>query len=152
MYIIFTTYLFCNLLEYILHKVSHNRHFKYLYNSHHYHHVVEFPPHKLVDNNIEYRSFIYNEYLHVSTILWIISYIYLDLYQFTEFFIESIIYLLCCDYLHSSYHRDNSYLEKCNWFKKKKKLHLLHHKKTVHNFNLFDNTSDKLLNTFKSVD
>ena len=149
MYIIFVIYCICNILEHILHKLSHNKNIYYLYNPHHYHHVVEYPPSKLVNNEVKYRSFIYNEYLHISIFLWIISYIYLDSITFIIFLIESSIYLFLCDYLHSSYHKNNSYLEKYLWFKKKKELHLLHHKKTVYNFNLFDNTSDKFLHTFK---
>ena len=142
------TYIICNMVEYGLHLLSHNRNIKYLYKSHHYHHTVQFPPHNLVNNDIRYNSIIYNEYLHISCIIWIISYIILPLYIYSIFFIESCVYLYFANLLHECYHMSNSYFEKYKWFQRKKQLHLQHHIKTVHNFNLFDNSSDKVFKTF----
>ena len=55
-----------------------------------------------------------------------------------------------CDILHTSYHKNNSIFERFKWFQKKKKDHLLHHRITCYNFNLFDNTSDKFMNKYKN--
>lgn len=142
-------YFFCNLFEHFVHSLSHNRNIKFLYNSHHYHHTVEFPPSKLVNNDHVYRSAIYNEYLQICSIIWVFSYYILSIQLFYLFFIESFAYLYTCDILHTSYHKNNSMFERFEWFQKKKREHLLHHKITCYNFNLFDNTGDKLMNKYK---
>ena len=54
------------------------------------------------------------------------------LYYFKIIFTETLIYAISIDRLHTYYHLNNSPLEKYGWFRRKKELHLLHHKKTHH--------------------
>ena len=142
-------YLCLNILEYTLHNLSHNINMKYLYNWHHYHHAVEFPLTRLINNNHTYNSIYKNRYLHCSIAICPLLYYLLELRYFLFIMVEITLYLMVVDYFHSSYHKDNSYLEQFKWFKYKKKMHLLHHKQTRFNFNLIDNTTDKLVNTYK---
>jgi len=141
-------YYFCNLSEYVLHKLSHNKNIKFLYKPHHHHHITEFPPNKLINNDHKARNIIYNEYLQICILIWIISYNLLQSDIFSILLIESFIYIYMCNLLHDSYHKDNTFFENFEWFKHKKQLHLIHHKKTYNNFNLFDNSCDKLINTY----
>ena len=144
------TYLSCNLIEHTLHRLSHNRHIPLLYKWHHYHHTVEFPPYRLINNNHKYDSIIYNYYLYIVIIIYLFTYLIInDWYIQTIIYVEGTLYMHFANLLHESYHRDNSFFERFGWFQKKKKLHLLHHIKTTRNFNLFDNTTDKMVNTFK---
>ena len=147
--IMITTYYFFNFAEYILHKISHNRNYGGLiYRWHHKHHIIEFPPHKLTKDVYPDSPKYENIYAYFLIAWWIALYNIVSLYYFKIIFIETLIYAMCIDRLHTYYHLNNSPLEKYEWFRKKKELHLLHHKKTHHNFNLVDFTTDKLLETY----
>ena len=147
--VVLTTYYFFNISEYILHKISHNRNYGgIIYRWHHKHHVIEYPPHKLTKDVQPYSPKYENIYVYFLITWWIALYNIVSQYYFTIIFTETLLYALCIDRLHTYYHLNNSPLEKFKWFQKKKELHLLHHKKTYHNFNLIDFTSDKLLETY----
>ena len=49
-----------------------------------------------------------------------------------------------------SYHLNDSIFEKYEWFQRNKLLHHKHHMKTYRNYNLIDNTSDKLHKTYSN--
>ena len=146
------TYFCCNIVENILHKLSHYKFVPLLYKWHHYHHTIEFPVSKLINNNHTNNSIIYNYYLYIAIIILLLSIIIIkDTKIILLVYTESSIYMYVANLLHESYHKNNTFLEKYKWFRDKKKLHLLHHRQTTHNFNLFDNTSDKIYNTFKNI-
>jgi len=149
-FLFINTYYFINLGEYILHKISHNKNFGFLYKWHHYHHVIEFPYYQLTTDIYPQTNKLENIYIYFIILWWIVMYYILEFYYFNILFIESLIYVIWIDKMHESYHLNNSIFEKFEWFRKKKELHLLHHKKTFLNLNLFDFTSDKLLKTYEN--
>ena len=148
--LIVSIYYFINISEYILHKLSHN--YKYggvIYNWHKKHHTIEFPLKNLTRN--EYPKIIpryQNIFIYFILIWWILMYSILERYYFNILFIESSIYFVVIDKLHESYHLNNSIFEKYEWFRKKKRIHLLHHIKHNKNFNLVDLTGDKINITY----
>lgn len=144
------TYFICNFIEYGLHKLSHNPKIPLLYKWHHYHHTHEFPPYKLVNNNHINKSIIYNYYVYIVLLIHLLTYCLISSIQVKLIiYVESTIYMYIANKMHNSYHKDDTWLEQFQWFQRKKSLHLYHHIKTTSNFNLFDNTTDKLKKTFK---
>ena len=75
----------------------------------------------------------------------------LRFYYFIIFTVYSSLYLYGMNYLHIQYHLKDSYLEKYNWFKKNKKLHMIHHIKYKKNMNILDHTSDKINGNYLSI-
>ena len=150
--LIINTYYFINLGEYILHYISHSpKYGSIIYKWHRDHHVIEFPPSKLTKdiypNTIPRYQ---NIYLYFIILWWMMMYHILPFYYFKILFIESSIYFVIIDRLHTSYHLNDSIFERSKWFREKKRLQLLHHKKTLYNLNLLDFTSDKLLKSYKN--
>jgi len=148
-----------NFIEYVLHRLSHNKKWGgYIYKYHIEHHKVTYPIHKLLDKapyktNSEY--FYFNRgtvaFMPITIILLYGIYYTLPLTWSIIILPESTALLLLSDYLHQQYHIDGSWLEKYNWFLSKRKYHLLHHNKMTKNFSLGGLTYsiDKVLNTFE---
>jgi len=148
--LLITTYYFLNFAENILHKLAHSRKYgNILYRWHKYHHIIEFPPNELTKDIYPSTHKYENIFIYFAIVWWIFMYQYLEFYYFKILLSESILYMICIDRLHTYYHLNNSILERFKWFRKKKELHLLHHKKTYLNFNLYDFTSDILLQTYR---
>ncbi|MBD23786.1 MAG: hypothetical protein CMG46_02085 [Candidatus Marinimicrobia bacterium] len=146
---IICTYHIFNILEYILHKLSHKKYMGRLYRWHHIHHTKEFPVTKLVNNEFISPPIYENIFLQIALIILIGIYPLLTSVLYSIISIEVLLLIKVDDYLHMAYHRDNSYLERYNWFRYAKHQHHLHHINTRHNFNIFNNNCDILLNTIK---
>ena len=111
LFIIIINYHIFNILEYFLHKASHDIRFRRLYNWHKYHHTVEFPPCRLIYNNHTGPPIYENVFLQIALCFLAILYFLLSRDIYYIVFSETILLMKVDDYLHTSYHKDNSYLE-----------------------------------------
>eukprot|EP01084_Bolivina_argentea_P013638 25594_1 len=66
------------------------------------------------------------------------------------FVVESFMYLYCSDYMHQSYHIDGCWMEKYEWFTKRRYFHFYHHYHMNMNMSLggFDSTVDRIMKTY----
>jgi len=139
--------LLLNMIEYTVHCLSHNPKIKFLYNSHHSHHL-SYPPKKLTcekyDKNVEDTRL---PYLIIIFISYLFCYYLFTLYHFLIFISETTIYFFIANTLHNSYHLDNSFLERFQWFRYLKRLHHIHHIEVYHNLNITIPISDKINHT-----
>lgn len=142
-----------NLIEYFLHSLSHNNKI-YSYKIHKKHHTIHYPVKKLIQKSpykTDIHKYIFPDGFLANGIpfLGILMLNYLLLGNSSH---NINIWLLIdgyiSDYIHTEIHTENSWLEKYNWFKKKRELHLLHHKNIKENINIMTNIYDKLFNTY----
>lgn len=144
--IIFLTINFCalNLIEYFIHKLSHN--YKYggiLYKIHHKHHTIDYPPNQLTvkkydENSPDTRG----PNIMFGIFYYFIIYHFLPLYYYILFVIQTTIFVYFMNMIHNYYHLEHSFLEKYNWFKEKKRLHHIHHINTYKNLGISFNYVD----------
>ena len=146
--VIVNTFFFMNLIEYILHKLSHNPKIKILYNIHRKHHSIEFPPSRLTCNKYPLDDHLKNPFIYITIVIWIILYNIISYYTFSIIFIESLIYTFTINFLHQAYHLNDSWLDKYKWFKYRKRIHHIHHLRTKKNLNLVVFTGDMIFNTY----
>ena len=141
-------FLLLNMIEYTIHKLSHYPKIKFLYNSHHSHHL-NYPPNKLTleknDENVEDTRL---PYLIILVTSYLFCYYLLTFYHFLIFISETTLYFVMANTLHNSYHLDGSFLERFTWFRYLKRLHHIHHIEVYHNLNITFPISDKIYATF----
>jgi hypothetical protein len=149
-FISLVSYYFFNISEYLLHELSHSiKYGGYMYEWHHKHHVIEYPPNRLVSKGYSSSPY-YENFYSYFILLWIFTiYQFMNPYYFKLLSCEVVSYGFIVDQLHQQYHLEKSILEGFKWFQKKKANHLLHHKQMHLNYNIMDNTSDKIFNTYK---
>ena len=142
-------------IEYSLHKIGHNYKLNsYIYKIHMNHHKKYYPISKLIDKEPYKTGYIYNipdGFLAYGPSLFLILsllYFFFDVYTYQIFVSEILFFASLSDYIHTEIHIDGSWLEKYEWFLKKRNLHLLHHKKLNMNINIIDHTFDKLKGTY----
>jgi hypothetical protein len=150
-------YILYNIIEYSLHKLSHNAKYGgFIYSYHRKHHTKHYPITKLIDKppyKTDTKFYILTDGLiaHSVPITFIIVTLYnlLNKYVFLNLSFHILLNAYISDYIHTEIHIEGSWLEKYTWFQNKRKIHLLHHKYTTKNMNVIDNTMDKLLNSYK---
>ena len=147
-----------NFVEYLLHTLSHSYNYgTYIYKLHKKHHTIHYPITKLMSIS-PYKTNYYLYILSDGTIahgLPVLGIIYLNYKLLNyEIFINISCWLIInayfSDYLHTEIHTQNSWLEKYEWFQKKRDLHLIHHKKTSKNINMMCSFIDKIFNTYEN--
>jgi len=125
-----------NIIEYYVHKLSHNPKFKILYNDHHLHHL-EYPPSRLT---IKKNTITMSDTRKVYIISYVISIILLSKVLSYDYFMiliqESTIYGMIINILHNCYHLEDSRIHKYAWFKRLQENHHNHHREPHKNFNL----------------
>jgi len=115
------------------------------------HHKIYYPVSKLIDKKPYKTGYIYNipdGLLAYGPSLFLILSLLYFLFDFYTLVSEILLFAFLSDYIHTEIHIDGSWLEKYEWFLKKRKLHLLHHKKFMKNMNIIDHTFDKLKGTY----
>ena len=134
---------FLNFSENFVHQLSHDKNYKWLYNDHHRHHVVDYPPSRLVRSD-HVESITKVPYLVIISTGYLFFYFIFNSYYYILFITHCSLYFMVISTLHSHYHLKDSPLERFDWFMRRRKLHHIHHLKTHKNFNLIFFTSDKL--------
>ena len=118
------------------------------------HHKKYYPISKILDIKPYKTGYTYNisdgMIAYGPSILFIFMIMYFMFHFNTYLIIVSEIILLAyiSDYIHTEIHIYGSWLEKYDWFIKKRKLHLIHHKKMNKNINIIDHTLDKVFNSY----
>ena len=143
-----------NLFENLIHKFTHCRYNSYLKYYHSKHHKISYPLNKLLD----YSPYKYESYAFLIFGPYMVSYagILYYIFDWDSYIIiitENVILLFISDHLHSNYHIKDSYLEKYNWFLKRRELHLNHHKNINTNYSLGGLTYifDKYFKTYNNI-
>ena len=145
------SYFLYNSIEYFLHSLGHNYKFNnYIYSLHKKHHLL-YSGKKFLSQR--YRTE-YKYYLSDGTRAHIIPFssIIMLIYKLTNDYyliINICFFTYISEYLHTHIHTQNSWLEKYEWFMKKRKKHLIHHKFTNKNINILDNNLDILFHTYR---
>ena len=146
-FIIFNYYFF-NFIEYSVHQLAHSKKYGgFLYKEHYIHHKI-FPPKKLMVKDSSQMESTDKSFSFIILCIYGLSYKVLETYYLYLFTINSIIYVTIIVQLHKHYHLINSPLDTFEWFKKRKELHHIHHRKKYNNYNLVFFTSDKIKKTY----
>ena len=154
-----TWYLY-HLIEYYLHKLGHNRNYgSYIYKIHTDHHKIHYPISKLMDTKPYRTGYTYSipdgmfaygpPFIVLLSSLYFCVDICIELSTYVTIVFELLLLAYLSDYIHTEIHTDGSWLEKYYWFKRKRELHLLHHKKVIKNMNIIDHTFDKVNDSYK---
>lgn len=146
-----------NIIEWLLHMLSHSRInlplFKQLHDVHMNHHRVHYP----VSNLLKAPPYQDGSGMTVFGPLFIflaLGAFYVLPYRYAWIFdVEALIILSISTYMHDAFHIKGHYLEKYNWFLKRRALHFYHHGHLKNNMSLsgIDNTMDKCMKTYVQV-
>ena len=157
-YITLITWYFCNLMDWLLHTMSHIQTklplLKTIHHIHMTHHKVHYPITKLL------RAKPYmsggGELAFGPIIALIYGVIYMSFpFRFSWLVIlESTLFLFVSDQLHVQYHLQGSYLERVGWFQRRRERHFWHHKHLRENMSLggIDPVFDHLFKTYHEVE
>lgn len=151
-----STYYLYHFTEYMIHRISHIQHpLNILYLNHKRHHIEHYSYKKPLDfAPFKCDSFLYipqSILVNGPIILFLYYLIYLFINDYYKFIVTEInILLFISDYIHTQIHIKDSPLEKYQFFKRCRKVHLLHHKNFTKNFSFsgYDNTFDIIFNTY----
>lgn len=156
LYSIIPSYIYYNIFEYFLHSLGHNSKYGlYIYKYHKKHHKIHYPANKLLDYKpykTDYKFNLFSDGLVAYSLpilfLGFVNYKVLDYESFVNLSINLFIFTYLSDYLHTEIHTKDSWLEKYEWFLKKRKIHFLHHKNVKKNKNVLNLKIDKFMNTY----
>ena len=152
------TWYFCNLLDWSLHTMSHIPTklpiIKTIHRIHMAHHKVHYPITKLLRTK-PYMSG--GGDLAFGPIIALISgiiYMLLPLKFYLVVLLESTLFIFVSDHLHVQYHLKGSYLERFDWFQRRRQRHFWHHKHLRENMSLggIDPVFDHLFKTYREVE
>lgn len=151
------TWYFCNLMDWLLHTMSHMPTrlpvLKTIHRIHMTHHKIHYPITKLL------RPEPYNSgggelaFGPIIAIIYGIIYILLPVRIAWVVLLESTLFLLASDRLHVEYHVQGSYLERFDWFLRRRERHFWHHKHLRENMSLggIDPVFDHVFKTYREV-
>jgi len=155
-FVIFTWYI-VNGIEWVLHMLSHSRiklpFFRNLHDIHMKHHKVHYPvKHLLKPGPYEDGGGIM-VYGPLVLLLAITAFVILPFRYAVIFDVEALTVLSVSTYLHDSFHIEDHWLERYDWFLKQRALHFYHHGHLKKNMSLsgIDTTMDKCMRTFVPV-
>lgn len=127
-------------LEWVIHKLAHNKHYGGLlfatHKGHHKlysgHNLVMDPPYQGSNGDIIFIPWVAS--------IWISAYISFTLYFTCVFIIQTSFLMWISNYIHEQIHIKNSWLETnkitAYWFAFAKQKHFIHHRHTQHNMSL----------------
>ena len=127
-------------IEWILHKLAHNRKWGgEIYRIHIKHHnkycrgsLIQDGPYVGADGEKAFGLWVF--------LIWVVVYIIFDIRISAVFIIESFILMIVSNHLHEEFHVKNSWLEQNrftrNWFLHRREQHFLHHYKPSVNLSL----------------
>ena len=157
-FVTIATWYFCNLMDWILHTMSHIPSklpiLKTIHHIHMTHHKMHYPitkllqpvPYKSGGGEIAFGPIIF--------LLFFIIYFVLPIRISVVVILEATIFLLISDRLHVEYHLKGSYLERFEWFMRRRERHFWHHKHLRQNMSLggIDPVFDHLFKTYHEVE
>ena len=157
-FVTIATWYFCNLMDWILHTMSHIPSklpiLKTIHHIHMTHHKMHYPitkllqpvPYKSGGGEIAFGPIIF--------LMFSIIYLVLPIRISVVVILESTIFLLVSDRLHVEYHLKGSYLERFGWFMRRRERHFWHHKHLRQNMSLggIDPVFDHLFKTYHEVE
>lgn len=151
------TWYFCNLVDWLLHTMSHIPTkfpiLKKIHQIHMNHHKQQYPISKLLQSK-PYKSG-GGEFAFGPVILLLFMVLYLILPGRIIWIVlaQSTLFLLVSDRLHVEYHLKGSYLERFDWFLRRRERHFWHHKHLRQNMSLggIDPIFDHLFRTYHDV-
>ena len=152
------TWYFCNLTDWSLHTMSHIPTklpvVKTIHHIHMTHHKVHYPISKLLRPE-PYKSgggeFAFGP---IIALIYGIIYISFPTSIALVVLIETTLFLFVSDRLHVEYHVEGSYLERFDWFLRRRERHFWHHKHLRQNMSLggIDPVFDHLFKTYHEVE
>ena len=155
LYLIIFTWFLYHFIEYCLHKLGHSSYSGYINKIHKKHHVIFYPPTKLMDFSPYKTGYIYGIsdgiLAYGPLVLLIISIFYycLNTYYFycitSQFLLSGYIQ----NYVHTHIHTKDTWLEKYKWFQDCRKRHYIHHRHYNRNINIIDPIMDQIMSTYK---
>ena len=155
-FVIFTWYV-VNGIEWFLHMVSHTRinlpFFRQLHKIHMQHHKIHYPMSSLIKPS-PYQdgggTFVFGP---LVLLLIITAFAVLPFRYAVIFNVEGCSVLGISTYLHDAFHIEKHWLERYDWFMKRRALHFYHHGHHKKNMSLsgIDTTMDKCMRTFVPV-
>ena len=151
------TWYFCNLTDWLLHTMSHISTrvpiLKTIHNIHMTHHKIHYPITKLL--RPEPYSGGGGEFAFGPIIATIFGLMYILLPTRISWVVilETLVFTLVSDRLHVEYHTQGSYLERFDWFLRRRERHFWHHKHLRENMSLggIDSVFDHVFRTYHEV-
>ena len=152
------TWYFCNLVDWLLHSMSHIPTklpiIKTIHRIHMTHHKVHYPITKLLRSKPYMSGGGELAFGPIMALIYGIICILLPLKFALIVLIESTTFLFVSDQLHVQYHLQGSYLERFDWFQRRRERHFWHHKHLRENMSLggIDPVFDRLFRTYHEVE
>ena len=140
-----------HLIEYGFHSLGHYIHpYNYINKLHKQHHL-DYPPHNLKSKTYRGNREGVKAYSLPIVIVSLSLYSFLSWDTFKIISIELSFLMILNDYLHTHIHLDHSWLDKYEWFRRSRRLHFIHHKRSQYNlsFGGLSHRIDKMIGSFK---
>lgn len=144
------TFLFAELIGYLVHRLAHSRKGGKLYESHMVHHSKIYPP----------SSFQSDKYIHegITLVSWfapvfaLIILLQLVVLPWTLFITSAVVTVsvsIANWLLHDMFHLNRCWLDRFGWFSRTRRMHYLHHKNMKKNFGIYWFGWDRFFRTLR---
>ena len=109
--------------------------------------------HAIVDDKAEgdFMYVILLLFLYFNILLVLYLYTYITALMFFSLYFPVILIFFWNFYVHTAYHIENHWLNRYEWFRNDKRIHMHHHTDPTKNFGIATHYTDLLLDTFSSA-
>ena len=151
LYLIILSWYLYHFIEYSLHKLGHSSYSGYINKTHKNHHIIYYPPTKLMDILPYKTGYIYGisdgliTFGPLLLLLFSIFYYFLNTYYFNRITPQILLFAYTQDYIHTHIHIKDSWLERYQWFHNIRERHFIHHRQYNRNLNIIDPTIDRIM-------
>lgn len=145
------TYYLMSIVQTVLHRdYGHKKRIKAVFDAHAIGHHGQYSADKLQsDEFVDLESTALNYYGIPIAIIAISTYLVFGLLVMVALLVGTFVTFRWHIHLHEHYHLNETYLERFAWFRKKRRLHFIHHQDAGANFAVVEFWIDRLLGTLR---
>lgn len=148
---------FTSFFGYLVHRLLHVTWAGPLYRAHMNHHLIEYPPYRLVTSSYRrtkwYNSgtFLFTPPLVCLLVLigGLLTWAGVALWVTAVFAVIMISFAVSNDVIHDSFHIENCRLQRFGWWRRKQAQHFIHHRNMKRNYGIISFEFDRSFKTFK---
>lgn len=149
--VILLSYLYVDLMGYLIHKLVHSNLIPSMKQAHKTHHTLythkDFLDTTYRDAEGDNLLFYYMPFALLSILF---AYLFMNIVSFFVFLVILSLFGFGNDIIHTQIHLTNTRLIKYNWFRKLRFLHIQHHKHHDTNYGILSLLFDKVFGTFNN--
>ena len=143
------SYYLMSIVQTVLHRdYGHKKKIRAVFEAHAIGHHGQYPPDKLqTDEFVDCESHALNYYGIPIVVFAAFIYLYLGPLIMIAHLAGVFVTFRWHLYLHEHYHLNETYLDRFAWFRKKRRLHFVHHRNAGYNFAVVEFWIDNLMGT-----